>query len=235
MRRTANIASFPSRESCLLLMLESIKGQFDAVRLYWNGTEKPDVPKWVKVINDDGDLTDLGKFRFLTGAIGFNKWPDEYYFTLDDDLIYPPTYADDMVAAIKEHGCIVTHHGRRLLGKGKQYYGGHDLTMCLKANPTDRSVDVAGTGVTAFSTDYFRPLIWRDTRMKMADLVFSEEAARRGKEIMCLAHPSDYFGYLEPENTIHETEQHNQDRLIAVANRIYQLKQDAARSLNPIQ
>ena len=220
--RTANIASFPTREKCLLTMLESIKGQFDRVNVYWNGTDPEFIPDWVHVTTSaiDGDLTDLGKFRFLThyGNIA------QYYFTLDDDLIYPPTYADDMVAAIDHHGCIVTHHGRKLLGKNRKYYSGHQLFRCLGDNPDDADVDVGGTGVMAFHADYFRPMIWRDVRMKMADLVFAVAAAENERQIVCLAHSADYFGYLKPTNTIHESEQHNQQRLTEVANRIIEIK-----------
>jgi hypothetical protein len=233
MKRSANIASYPSREDCLLEMLESIKGQFDYTRVYWNGKDASFIPEWVEVMNRDGDLTDLGKFRFLVGN-GFPRDKHEYYFTLDDDLIYPETYADDMVSSIKEHGCIVTHHGRRLLGKGLPYYKGHELTMCLNANPTDHKVDVGGTGVMAFNTHYYRPLIFRYSRQCMADLVLAEDASLKGKDIVCLAHPSDYFGYLNPKETIHDTEHRtDQQRLIRVADKIFQ--NNATRNTNPIQ
>jgi len=222
--RTANIASFPSREKCLLRMLASIKGQFDRVNVYWNGDDAAFIPDWVYVTTSavDGDLTDLGKFRFLTG---YGNAP-QYYFTLDDDIIYPRTYADDMVAAIDENECIVTHHGRRLIGKGRKYYSGHNLFRCLAENMYDEIVDVGGTGVMAFHTDYFRPLIWRDPRHKMADLVFAEAAAIAKKDILCLEHSADYFGYTKPPQTIHDTEQHNQQRLIDVADRIIDLQFD---------
>ncbi len=202
-------------------MLGSIREQFDQVNVYWNGDNADFLPPWVNVMTsaDDGDLTDLGKFRFLTGR---GDVP-QYYFTLDDDLIYPPNYADHMVAAIDHFDCIVTHHGRRLLGKGRKYYSGHQLFRCLGANLTDEIVDVGGTGVMAFHTDYFKPLIWRDSRMKMADLVFAEAAATNDRQIVCLAHPDDYFGYLDPPNTIHSTEHHDQQRLIDVADKIYEM------------
>lgn len=221
MIKSANIASFEGREDCLLKMLESIRGQFDVIRIYWNGPDASFLPDWVYVVTEqqDGNLTDLGKFRFLTG---FNT-KDEYYFTLDDDLIYPRNYAFEMVQAIQEHGCIVTHHGRKLLGKGRKYYSGHVLTRCLGKSLMDKVVDVGGTGVMAFDTRYFRPLIWNDSRMKMADLVFAQAAAMESKTIKVLAHPENYFGYLNPTNTIHESEQHNQDRLIKVADHIYEL------------
>ena len=65
-------------------MLGSIRGQFDQVNVYWNGDRAKFLPPWVNVMTsaDDGDLTDLGKFRFLTGR---GDVP-QYYFTLDDDL-----------------------------------------------------------------------------------------------------------------------------------------------------
>ena len=46
---------------------------------------------------------------------------DEYYFTLDDDIQYAPTYAEDMVKAIERTGAIVTHHGRVLKALNVSY------------------------------------------------------------------------------------------------------------------
>jgi len=230
-KTSANIASYPSREECLNKMLESIRGQFDVVRVYCNGLDTSHIPDWAYVVNNeqDGDLTDLGKFRFLTG-FGVRA---EYYFTLDDDLIYPKGYARDMVQAIQEHECIVTHHGRKLIGKGRKYYGGHVLTHCLEKSLRDKEIDVAGTGVMAFDTRYYRPYIWRDQRMRMADLVFSEDAALSGKKIKALAHPEGYFKYLNPKETIHSKDQHHQDRLIEVADKIYEI--NAPRNTHPLQ
>lgn len=226
MKTTANIATFPSRENELKKMLASIRGQFDITRLYFNNISKrPDwIPDWVDVYcgdNNNGDLTDNGKFFFLSPG------EDEYYFTLDDDIAYPLTYATDMVEAIDLHNCIVTHHGRRLDGLGLDYYRGHKVFMCLRAVDRTQVIDVAGTGVTAFDTRYFNPHnLWCSGNQKMSDVIFSHEAAQQSKIIKVLQHSDKYFTYLFPNenNTIHQQSFRNCSVQSRLADKIYRIK-----------
>lgn len=207
MIKSANIATFPPRRKELTKMLKSIEGQFDEVRIYFNNIKKRPkwIPSWVDVYCGDdcnGDLTDNGKFFFL------EEWREEYYFTLDDDIAYPATYAEDMVRAIQEHQTIVTHHGRKLKQKNVSYYrGGHRIFMCLHENLHTDRIDVAGTGVTAYDTRYFNPVdLWESSDQKMSDIIFSLEAVKQGKDITVLPHEENYFRYLFPEEstTIHQ-------------------------------
>lgn len=209
MRRTANIATFPERLDVLPRMLDSITNQFDDIRIYFNnpdgytGVTLPD-PGNVMWINGDTDLADNGKFFFLESLT-----EPEYYFTLDDDLKYPPDYADRMVEFLDEFpNVIATHHGRKLVSPDTGYYkGGHKEYRCLgKVYETDR-IDVAGTGVSAFRTDTFCPRhLYKHSKQKMADLIFSLEAAKNKVPIMVLPHGYGYIGYLHPADhtTIYE-------------------------------
>jgi hypothetical protein len=175
-------------------MLDSIKGQFDKTRVYFNNISKrPDfIPDWVEVVcGGKQDLTDNGKFFFIKD--------DEYYFTLDDDLVYPPTYAEDMVRDIDRTHGIVTHHGRILLKPGVSYYKNHKCYRCLGANAYETRIDVAGSGVSAWDTRVFKPTLWNSQYLKMADLVLSLEAAKKDVHITVLRHDADYFGYLNPD------------------------------------
>lgn len=169
------IATFKGREPYLKETIKSLANQADQIRIYDNEE---------RLI----DLTDNGKFYFL------HEYKEPiYYFTCDDDIIYPPTYVKDMIEAIERTGTIVTHHGRILQGFGKRYYSGHKAFQCMKDNNYEGMVHVAGTGVTAFRTDYFNPDIWASSDKKMSDLVFSLEAAKQGKKITILKHKSGYF------------------------------------------
>jgi hypothetical protein len=226
MKTTCNIATFPSRENELKKMLESIKGQFDETRLYFNNiSERPKwIPSWVTVYcgnENNGDLTDNGKFYFLEPEA------KEYYFTCDDDIAYPPTYCQDMVQAIKRTGTIVTHHGRKLKGLNVSYYRGHKVYTCLNSNPYEHFIDVAGTGVTAFDTRYFNPVnLWAHDLQKMSDVIFSHEATEQGKRIKVLKHEKNYFVYLFPDETttIHTNSFKHCPIQTKLANEIYLMK-----------
>lgn len=203
------MATFPGREPYLKKALESLKGQADNIRIYDNGIMSP-------------DLTDNGKFYFLQEY----KQP-VYYLSCDDDILYPPTYVRDMVEAIDRLGTIVTHHGRDLLSIDRSYYKGHRAYRCTGANDIEKTIDVAGTGVTGFRTDYFNPLdLWRAKEQRMSDLVFSLEAAKQERRIILLPHPHGYIRTFPiPMNkTIHGIESRRaQTQQIQLANEIFRL------------
>jgi len=172
------IATFNGRQQFLKQAIKSLAPQADQIRVYDNEVR-------------DIDLTDNGKFYFLQEY----KEP-VYYFTCDDDIIYPPTYVRDMIEAIERTGTIVTHHGRILQGFGLRYYAGHKAIQCLKDNNYEGMVHISGTGVTAFRTDYFNPVdLWKAEDKKMSDIVFALEAAKQGKKITALKHKRGYFQY----------------------------------------
>lgn len=206
MKITANIATHPPRKAALDKMLKSIEGQFDEIRIYDNGI----LP----------NLTDNGKFYFLKDA------EREIYFTLDDDLIYPQDYVEKTVFMIEKYNCIVTYHGRVLLGKGRPYYKGHKSFRCLNNVDIDTRVDVAGTGVTAFDTDFFKPTdIYKSEYLCMGDLVFSLEAAKQQKSIMLINHRAGWLKQVPVSESIYAAQKKNatQGRL---ADQIYDLIPD---------
>ena len=189
----------------------------------------------IYLVNNDeehDDLTDNAKFLGLS-----LEYEPCYYFTCDDDIIYPPTYVRDMIAKIEEYKCIVTHHGRMLKGLDLDYYFEHPAHICTEEELEDRIIDVAGTGVTAFSTEYFNPidLVFSKDK-KMSDLIFSLEAAKQGKKIMAVAHDENYIKDLEVPKMLtigwtqsvliaHNKRLFNKDsRQMEIANEIYKLK-----------
>jgi hypothetical protein len=185
--------------------VESLVHQADEIIVYNNS-------------NEAHDYTDNAKFHALTL---FNE--PVYYFSCDDDILYPSDYVSTMVEAIERTGTIVTHHGRELLGLDRNYYRGHKGFRCLDDNNTEQIIDVAGTGVTAFRTDYFNPTeIYKATDKRMSDLVFSLEAAQQGKQITILKHTKNWLKDLRvPESlSIYFMERRN-TRQNELANEIY--------------
>jgi len=226
MKVTANIASYPSRENSLNRMLASIKGQFDSIRISVNNPSKfGDIvlqPGDTYLINSqETDLTDNGKFD----SLDLIQEP-EYYFTLDDDLIYPPDYVKRTIEAIEKYKCIVSYHGRQLLGTGINYYTGHKTFRCLNDVISDEMVDVVSTGVTAFDTIYFHPKgLANSPDQKMSDLIFSLEAAKQGKQMGVLNHSAGWITPINNKETIHATESIKPTpRQNQIANEIFNLR-----------
>lgn len=208
MKASANIATYKPRvdNRSLHRMLASIYDQFDIIRVYFNEYDKAppllDPAGKIQAIPGRVNLTDNGKFAGLDITMNHEK-----YFTLDDDLIYPSDYRERTERAIEEFGCIVSYHGRQLLGTGRNYYRGHKCLRCLDTVHGNQVVDVCGTGVTAFDTRYFNPKGLATHKLqRMSDLIFSLEAARQQKQIGVIQHEVGWIKAINNNETIFDTE-----------------------------
>jgi hypothetical protein len=215
MKATINIATYPARYNSLLKTLESLKGQAE-IRIYLN--EYTEVPKELQEYTTHiGDnLTDNGKFFWAN-----NK--NEYYFTCDDDIIYPKNYVQDTLSKYRK-GEVLTYHGRTLLGVGRHYYGGHRVYNCLRPLSKDIIIDVGGTGVMMHNTNEIRLDIAHSKDKCMSDLVASYQIAKGQMDIRCLAHPIGYFQYTENDSSIFDNHHKVPTRQNQIADEIYRVK-----------
>lgn len=184
MRVTANIATQPHRFWNLLTTLESIRGQFDEVRIYLNGYDSvPDeLIEYTTYIGKD--LTDNGKM-FWSGN------PNEYYFTIDDDMIYPSDYVEITIPLIKDR--IVCYDGKKTIGIGQSYYNSHITYSFLKEIDSEKNVEIGKSGLMAFNTNIFKPNLWKSPISKMCDVIIGLEAALYNIPIVCLPHKDSWI------------------------------------------
>jgi hypothetical protein len=202
------MATFAGREKAVERAMNSLVNQVDEIILYDN--EK------------NPNLYDNGKFYGLK----LQRKPC-YYFTADDDLIYPSNFVQTMIEAIEKHKTIVTHHGRKLQTLDVSYYRGHKSFRCLDYNNFECLIDVPGTGVTAFRTDYFNPKeLYKAKDVKMSDIIFGLEAKKQGKKITVLKHSSNWIKQIpiDHSKSIHTMEHTKEQRQIELANEIIRLK-----------
>jgi len=238
MKVTANIATYPPRKESLKRMLKSIEGQFDEVRVCFNdwpvkhigeGFHDLDFESPIKITAciASSNHTDNGKFIFLDTV----EHPEKYC-TLDDDLIYPPDYRKRLEAAIDHYKCIISFHGRQLLGTGLNYYTDHKIFHCIHGVIHDEIVDVVGTGVTGFDTRYFHPKgLANSPDQRMSDLVFSLEAAKQNKQMGVISHAPNWIGHIDNKESIFFTEaSKGTPRQNQIANEIFQLRYGSKNS-----
>lgn len=165
----------------------SLENQCDEIHIYDN----------TKAIN----YTDNAKFQHLQ----FIK-ESVYYLCADDDIKYPKDYVQLTIELIEKYQCIITYHGRILKEPINSYYKGHKVYDFRGAQDKDMFVDVAGTGVCGFRTDYFNPTeIYKSPYKCMSDLVFSLEAKKQGKRIICAAHKQNWLIQQEVDSGIMKT------------------------------
>ena len=216
MRVIVGMATFKGRENSVKEAVNSLSGQVDEIILYDNELNP--------------NLTDNGKFY------GLNILKEDcYYLSCDDDLIYPHDYAQTMIEAIERTKGIVTHHGRILLGERDSYYrGGHKTFRCLDYNGSECQIDVAGTGVSGWRTDYFdcKELAF-EKYQKMSDIIFSREAAIQGKKITVLKHKQGWIKHtdIDLSKTIHATESRREETQTKLANEIWRLNYQSEQKI----
>jgi len=141
---TANIASLPSREKQLARTVKSLYNQVDLIYIRLNDYQE--VPQWLQ---DSKILTKTGPNEGDWAKFGNRE--EGYYFTCDDDIIYPSDY----VKTLKDRmdGDIVTIHGKNFKTPIESYYhGALDKIRCDNEALQDKIVQIPGTGVMAFHT-----------------------------------------------------------------------------------
>ena len=206
MFKVVGIATTGKRKEQLKETVKSLIAQVDAVHVWDNSTTK--------------DLTDNGKFAFVDI---FNA--PVYYFSCDDDIIYPPNYINKTIEWIEKENCIVSWHGRILNPMFKKYYkADHKGFRYFEEVNEAYFLDVAGTGVTGFRTDYFCPDIWDSPYKCMSDLVFSLEARKQGKRIITPPKPKGWIKGQEVESSIYTSQANgNQEQQIELMNEIIRI------------
>lgn len=213
-----NIATYPARFSNLMATLESLKGQSDVIRICLNEYKSiPEPLKQYECFIPKTNLTDNGKFIFLPTK------QREYYFSCDDDITYPNNYVAHTVSLINKYKCIVTYHGRLLQGLDLDYYRGHKFWHCNRETKEHVIIDVAGTGVTAFDTNYFNEYPTHNQYQKMSDVVFSHAAMKH--QIICAKKLENWIKPQIVSESIYQSESRtNQTNQIQLSNEIYRSK-----------
>lgn len=199
---TAQIASIPDREELLKHVIESLYDQVDKINVMLNNyTHTPTFlhkPR-ITAFYLDNSRGDGAKFFGLGNVKG-------YIFTCDDDLIYPEDYTDVMIAKLKEYDnkVILTNHGRIMEDKpvSNSYTdrrGGirnpDSKFHCLLDTPREAFLDIGGTGVMAWHSDYFLPDYDKITLANMADIWVAKFAHEQGCKILHNPHRGEWIRY----------------------------------------
>lgn len=199
---TVQIATIPDREKMLTRTVESLRDQADQINLMLNSYDHvPSVagtPK-VAVYFRDNIKGDAEKFYGLGGI-------DGYIFTCDDDLIYPPDYVSSMLLGLVKLGnqAILTCHGRIMNEKPvKNSYTDRKAAFhCLKEVKESVQLDIGGTGVMCWHSDYFFPDYNKVESKNMADIWVAKFASEQNCRIMLHPHAEGWMQYQNPHWTI---------------------------------
>lgn len=190
-----NLATMPSRVNSLQETIESVIQQADEINVYLNDYKS--IPEFLyhhkinyfKSQDELGDLGDAGKFFKVSTQKG-------YIFTIDDDLIYPRTYAADMIRQIERFNrrVVITCHGRIFPDRKITtiYRDALEFFGCLERT-REAFIHCPGTGVSAFHSDTILPPLSLFKASNMADVWLSIYLQKKEIPILCMAHPKSYI------------------------------------------
>lgn len=228
------MATIPGRQDALKETVQSILPQVDKLIVYQNGfkesypflnSSKVEV---ISSLDTEIDMGDAGKFFKV------NQYSNHYYFSIDDDIIYPSDYVETMLNKLKSYNnrVIVTLHARILNKNAKSYYKDvAESFRCLDKVDCDRFVHFGGTGVMAFHTSNFNMSFDICKAPNMADIWVGLYARQKGIPILVAKHQANWLQHSDKydhEQTIYRTykSKHGiQNRLIQSFDSTYIIEQ----------
>lgn len=198
------IATIPNREEMVQRTIKSVRENCDIIYLALNGYEK--IPRWVEKdkrikpkIFDNAIFGDAAKFWGCTFTKG-------YYFTCDDDLIYPEDYFEVFTKASQKFGdkAIISIHGKRCTNKLiKNFYRDtENISRCLHDQEKDIQVHIPGSGAMCMHTSYNKIDMAHFGAPNMADVWVGLYAQKNQSPIISLKHKKGWLKYQKPEGTI---------------------------------
>lgn len=192
------MATIPSRENILGDCVNSLLAQLPengTIRVCLNGHDHaPDCldDSRIEVVwsQDVGDFGDAGKFHWLGKVSG-------YYLSVDDDIVYPPNYIKNIVAAIEAKGrkAVVGYHGI-LYPENLKAINDRITYACLQDVAEDHGVHALGTGAMAFHTSLMPDDVSQAQIFKtpnMADVWFARFCQNQKIPMISLRHRAGYL------------------------------------------
>lgn len=198
------IAAIPSRIDSLKLTINSLIDQVHKIGVYLNGWDN--IPKYlinekIEIVKsqDNGDYGDAGKFYWV------NKFKG-YYFTCDDDIIYPRNYISRTIEKIEyyDRKAVIAFHGSIILDGFKDYYSSKSRRV-LSFNfnrPKDEPVHIVGTGTIGFHTSTIIVKFEDFETPNMADIYFARLGQNQNVPFLVQKHKKGEMYSIESENSI---------------------------------
>lgn len=195
----AFMATFPPRVEALARSVDSLINQVDHLYIYLNGYDH--VPEFLSderitalPARDLEDLRDVGKTYHMSQTSG------GYYFTVDDDIIYPPNYCEVMVRTIEQYDrdAVVGVHGVLFEQPFTRYFSKKRTVYHFRRKlEQDDFVNLLGTGTIAFHSSTIR-LDHSSMPKGMLDIGLAVAARQVGVPLVALARGDAWLQPIDP-------------------------------------
>ena len=205
------LATIPERLNTLERVLDRLYKQVDYIEIALNDFKKiPKIlSKYSNVIpnlttNENGDAN-----KFLN----VEKYSNDYYFSCDDDILYPLDYISTYIDAIDKNKSLITIHGsiippRKLLS----YYKGRTMKAHCLRTCEQHTVHIPGSGVSGFHTSFLKLKYPNHFPVKnMADIFLGIQCQNQSVKCISIKHTEGWIlgGLNEGRKTIWDTHKNN--------------------------
>lgn len=187
-----NISSY-NRPVGLVNAVRSVINQCDFINVSLNSYKH--IPEElcknnkIRILITDNQYGDAYKFSEFIHSSG-------YYFTIDDDIIYPPDYTDFMISNVEKYNrrSIITLHGRKYKKFPIKSFTEKAEVLHFKTKvESDKVVHIGGTGVMCIHTDLCRIPLEYFKHPNMADIWVAKWASEHKIDIVCVKHDKNYL------------------------------------------
>ncbi|GAB6059380.1 glycosyltransferase [Desulfonatronum parangueonense] len=199
----ASLCSIPERRDKLERVLISMAPQVDELHVYLDRYESP--PDFlrdchprvtIRLSRQLPGLRDNGKFVPL-----LEREQECYFFTVDDDIEYPPDYVNALVKKIEWYGrlAVVGVHGVLIPERPAGYFSGFRRVHWFGAElEQDQLVNNLGTGTTAFHSSLLTGLDYRQFKHAgMVDLYLAALCKTRAVPMIAVSRPPRWLMEIE--------------------------------------
>lgn len=197
---SAHLATIPSRQNTLKLVLDSIVPFVDHTFVSLNGYGYvPDFLHSMPTVTyqvTQNELGDAHKFSRINDVNGL-------VYICDDDLLYGANYFALLQKKVNQYKCPVSLHGKVYPRPVVKFKSIKENYRCLGIVIGDHSnIDVIGTGVLCYRTDMVK-LSLEDFKLpNMSDIFFSKLCKEQGINMIVAEHKIGIVRYLNPPTTI---------------------------------
>ena len=220
-KKVLGMATIPSRIETLEIVLKRIYNQVDIIELSLNGFKK--IPfflnKYEKVICNltSNKMGDANKF------FNIDKYENCYYFSCDDDILYPNNYITTYINYIDRYKSLITSHGS-IIPKSNinSYYKDRIMkSHCLKKTK-EEIVHIPGSGVSGFDTSIVEIKYSMFKKRNMSDIFLGIECKKQNIKCISIKHDEGWIqgGLNENRKTIYEDAKDNDQEQTKLINSI---------------
>jgi glycosyltransferase involved in cell wall biosynthesis len=202
---SVNMATYPARKKSFLKCINRLLeiDIIDIIRIYLNEYENipNDYPKSQKIIYLIGEknLKDTGKFYWAS------KKHNEYYFTVDDDILYTKSFFVNHIKILKQYNnkIFVTLHGKIMADNPKHINDCKKHYHFLNNNNENVWVNNGGTGVMLFDNNIYSLNLDMFKYDGMCDLWIASYCQNYKIPIICRKHNQELIS-LENNDTLYD-------------------------------